>query len=189
MKPLLSLAASLALLTNLFAQGTVNFANGGAAVNAPFTLLSSLSDPWVAMLYAGPVGTPEHLLSSTIVSGAPVSFTTTAGTGYIFGGGRTIAGIPSGSLASLQIRIWRTDFGATWEDAGGPLGQNPTGRTVPITLALGGGLTPTPNMVGLTGVLTWNTPLIPEPSTTIVGVLGLVAMAVIRRKRSNAPLN
>jgi hypothetical protein len=42
-------------------------------------------------------------------------------------------------------------------------------------------------MVGAVGVL-WDTPLVPEPSTTIVGMLGLVAMFVIRRKRSNAPL-
>jgi hypothetical protein len=188
MKLLLSLAASLTLITNLFAQGTVNFANGAAGVNAPCFcggpgyLASAANGPWLAMLYAGPAGTPLQDLTSSIVSGGPAVLGSTPG--YVFGGLRTIAGIPAGNPATLQIRVWRSDLGATWEAAGG-YGSLYGGTSSAITITLGGGAAPTPNMVGLSSFYI----CIPEPSAVAIGLLGLGATILRgrRKKTGNSP--
>jgi MYXO-CTERM domain-containing protein len=182
MKKLLLLACSMLVAVGVYAQGTVNFANGGAGVNAPISLeggglVSTANGPWLAMLYAGPAGSAESALSSAIVSGAPAALGGTAG--YVFGGARTITGVPSGSAAVLQIRAWRSDLGADYATALGAQGGLYTGKSVPVSITLGGGPTPTPNMTGLASF----TIAVPEPSSIALGLLGLGAIALIRRRK------
>lgn len=190
----------IALLAGLFfmeclglCQGTINFANGGAGVNAPVyyyggpRLASPANGNWLAMLYAGPAGTPWYELSSTIVSGSSVTFSA-SNPGYIFGGARTIAGVPSGSAATLQIRVWRAEHGATWEEAWRYAEFNTTfnmpfiigGASPPITVTLGGGPSPTPNMVGL-GAFSITEFYMPEPPLRSVVCACLFAWGVVRR--------
>jgi hypothetical protein len=186
MKKLLLLACSMLAAVGVYAQGTVNFANGAAGVNAPINVdvpggspapVSTANGPWLAMLYAGPAGTLEGALTSTIVSGSPSALGTTPG--YVLGGARTITGIPSGTAAVLQIRAWRSDLGGTYEAALAAQGGNYVGRSAPITVTLGGGPTPTPNMTGLASFVI----PVPEPSSIALGLLGLGAIALIRRKK------
>lgn len=185
MKKLLLLACSMLVAAGVYAQGTVNFANGAAGVNSPVSvdsssgpvMASTANGPWLAMLYAGPSGSAEGALSSAIVSGSPAALGATPG--YVLGGARTITGIPAGTAAVLQIRAWRSDLGGTWEAAGGALRANYTSTSTPITVTLGGGATPTPNMVGLTSFVI----PVPEPSSFALGLLGLGAIALLRRRK------
>ena len=187
MKKLLLLACSVLAAVSVYAQGTVNFANGAAGVNAPVNYGGTAAGPanpgggniWYAMLYAGPVGTAESSLSSTIVSGSPAILGATS-PGYVFGGARDISGITSGSQAVLQIRAWSgTLYGST-----APTGVDRTspgvGWSNPITITLGGGTTATPNMTGLTA---FAINPIPEPSSIALGLLGLGAVALFRRRK------
>lgn len=186
MKKLLLLACSLLAAVSVYAQGTVNFANGAAGVNAPIyyisppTLASAGNGPWAAMLFAGPAGTAADALSSTIVSGSSSVLGTTPG--YVLGGARTITGIASGSQATLQIRAWNTQqWGSAYPTAATLDGTTPGfGYSTPITITLGGGATPTPNMVGLTS---FNIAPVPEPSSIALGLLGLGAVALFRRRK------
>lgn len=185
MKKLLLLACSMLVAAGVYAQGTVNFANGAAGVNSPIyyvaspTMASTANGPWLAMLYAGPSGAAASALSDSIVSGTASPLGATPG--YVLGGARTITGIPAGTAATLQIRAWHSSLGATFP-AGAIDGTRPgTGVSTPITVTLGGGATPTPNMVGLASFAV--TDPVPEPSSIALGLLGLGAIALIRRRK------
>lgn len=192
MKKLLLLACSMLAAVGVYAQGTVNFANGAAGVNAPIsynpgsgaTVLAAPGNvpgnTWLAMLFAGPAGTPAAGLTDTIVSGAPSALGTTPG--YVLGGARTITGIASGGTAVLQIRAWSTSlYGTSYPTTAALDGSAPGfGLSTPISVVLGGGPTPTPNMTGLTS---FTIAPIPEPSSIALGLLGLGAVALFRRRK------
>lgn len=164
-----------------YAQGTVNFANvgGGAAgsVNAPVT--NSVSGArldgatWVAQLYAGTSA------GSLTPQGATANFLTGAQIGYFTGGQRTITGIAGGAQAVLQVRAWNIAAGSTYElAAANPAGI--IGSSSPITITLGTPPATPPNMVGLTS---FGVAPIPEPSSIALGLLGLGAVALFRRRK------
>jgi hypothetical protein len=184
MRLLCSIAGAALLAVSALAQGTVNFANLGANLDAPFYLsyptpLSTANGPWWAMLYAGAGDVPEELLSSAIVSGSPAEVGSPF-PGYVLGGTRTIAGIPAGSPATLQVRVWRSDLGATWEEA--LTTSSPyIGRSIPITVDLGGGSVATPNMLNLVSFQ-----IVPEPSVIALGALGIVSIFLCRRRKAQA---
>jgi hypothetical protein len=160
-----------------FSQGTVNFANGAGGVNAPFcdangVLLSGSG--YLAQLYVGPSGTSNPLLLTTNgVSGTPTPFATGASAGYFFGNVRSIAGYTAATVVTLQVRVWATAAGTSWETA-----PTARGESNLIQVALDGGVTPVPNMVGLQGAC-----LVPEPSSAVLSVLGFIAVIVFRTRR------
>ena len=73
-----------AVASPCFSQGTVNFANGAAGVDAPFT--NTISTPSVqadngfrAQLYVGPAGMINgSLLTTNGISGTPATFLSVA---------------------------------------------------------------------------------------------------------------
>jgi len=168
-----------------YAQGTVNFANFGSgaagSVNAPVT--NAMASPsvradgpgFMAQLYVGPAGTAAALLTTNGVSGTPQPFQTGAQAGYFFGGSRSIAGFAQGTTVTLQVRAWATSAGSSWETA--PLGRGQSGT---IQTVLSGGIATPPNMVGLQS---FDIIGVPEPSSIALGLLGLGAIALFRRRK------
>lgn len=181
----LAILASCFVAVAAMAQGTVNFANGAAGVNAP------ISDPagarlngtaYVAQLWAGSSAT------SLAPVGAVVAFRTGTGAGYFLGGERVIPGVAAGGTAFVQVRAWSAAGGTTWESAAAnPTAQvgwsggvwNPTAAASPFQVTVGGGTLPPGNLVGLTS---FNLVNVPEPATLALGVLGGLALLIRRRK-------
>ena len=182
MKKLLLLSAFLTGALGVFAQGTVNFANGAAGVNAPVTnatvspsVLAS-GPAFQVQLYVGPAGaTSASQLSTNGGGGAPAPLATGASSGYFFGGARDITGFTPGSAATLQVRAW-TGGASSWETA------TQRGESNLIPISLGGGTIPTPNMVGLQGFAVTGG-VVPEPSSIALGLLGLGAIVLFRRRK------
>ena len=94
------------------------------------------------------------------------------------GGERTLDGYAPGTTVTLQVRAWATSFGSSWETAGFGRGESNL-----IQVTLGGGLIPTPNMVGLQGFIF----PVPEPSSVAIALTGLLATAVLGTKRRSPP--
>jgi hypothetical protein len=174
MKKLVLTLTVMALAATAYGQGQINFSNRAGSVDAPVfesdgtTLLSGAN--YMAMLYAGPQGTAEGDLTAM---GAAASFNLLPG--YFFGSSRTITGVAGGSVATLQIRVWDSNSGATWETAAANArGASPVFDSVALTEAPA---TP-PNLVGMESFS-----LVPEPSTIALGLIGAVALVFARRRK------
>jgi len=186
MKKLLLLAAATLLAISAQAQGLVNFANigGGTAgtVNAPARDTTSGSpgvlasgSAYAAQLYWGAGGTADlTTLTTNGVSGTAASFLTGAQAGYFTGGSRSITGASGGTTVTLQVRAWATATGNSWETA------TTRGESNPIQFTLATAPATPNNMVGLTA---FNISPVPEPSSIALGLLGLGAVALIRRRK------
>lgn len=130
---------------------------------------------WAWLSRRGPAGTGNPaLLTTNGVSGAPANIISSGPQeGCFFGGTRTIDGTAPGTVVSLQVRVWATASGTSWETAS-PLAR---GESNVIQLSLGGGGFPTPNMIGLT--------FVPEPSSYALAGLGLLVTAFFGVHRRN----
>jgi len=129
------------------------------------------------MLYVGPAGAAASALTTNGVSGGPSAFSSTpAQAGYFTGSSRVLTGFPGGTTVTLQVRAWATATGNSWESAT-TRGESPT-----LQFTLGTPPATAPNMVGLQAFNV--APLIvPEPSSIALGLLGLGALALIRRRK------
>jgi MYXO-CTERM domain-containing protein len=184
MKKLLLLAVFAVASSVAFGQGTLNFANAGAGVNAPVHDISggtpgilTAGSAYSAQLYIGPAGTASASgLSTNGVSGAPTPFLSGGQAGYFTGGSRVVSGTPfgsaAGSIITVQVRAWATASGNSWETA------TLRGESNLIQVTLTEPPTAAPNLVGLTA---FN--VVPEPSSIALGLLGLGAVALIRRRK------
>jgi MYXO-CTERM domain-containing protein len=195
MKKTLLLVTLLVASLSAFGQGVVNFNNRVAAdANGPL-VDAPITDPagnrlqggfgYRAALYGGPVGTAEAslvLLTNSTSGAGAVDFRTTAATyGYVnvgAEGARTVSGAAFGSQVVLQIRAWSGGY-STYEAAVAS-GNALLGKSQLVTI--GTTTSPTdqiiPRMVGLQGFA-----LVPEPSSIALGLLGLGALALIRRRK------
>jgi hypothetical protein len=165
-----------------YSQGTVNFANGAAGVDARiYTYTGWLGPDWAADLYYGAQGSSQF---SLIAGGFNVPFSSGESAGYFFGGSRTLNGFAAGSTITVQVRVWRPSDAATFEEAARSSGGH-FGTSYLIDVTLGGGVTPPPNLIGLQGFYAGplTPPTIPEPSTFALGILGVGAFFLIRRSR------
>ena len=190
MKKLLLLSVlALASLT-AYSQGTINFASAGAGVNAPATNKTASSGGpgpvylraggagFLAQLYVGPANTAAALLTTNGVSGAPAPFLTGAQAGYFAGGVRTLAGIVGGTTVTFQVRAWNSTF-ASWELA--PDTERSSRTLVPtIQITVVEPPTPAGNLIGLAA---FDIGGVPEPSSIALGLLGLGAVALFRRRK------
>jgi len=201
MKKTLLLLGLIVLPVALFAQGTVNYANTGqtqlstnststpppsqAANQAGVTQLG-----YTIGLYIAPQGTTDQ--NAFTLMGP-----TTASQGGLLGQGR-FNGNPlpanfvisnnTGQTIAFQVRAWSTfagtDYASALANLARPdryLGVSAIGEVTPAT-----GLTPTPALFGTAAgqiggfVLV---PVVPEPSSIALGLLGLGAIALFRRRR------
>jgi hypothetical protein len=127
--------------------GSVSFSNAGirAPVTDEDTTTLLTGDNYLAQLYAG---TSPNTLQP--VPGI-VPFGTGGAAGFWRGGTRTIAALAPGSTATLQVRVWETSAGSTFEEA--IAAGRPVGLSRIITATLGGVGVPPTLPVPLTGIL------------------------------------
>jgi hypothetical protein len=193
------LLAALILTTTLstLGQGVVNFNNrvtadvNGPLVDAPITLSDGTTrlagTGYMAALYGAPgAGAAESslvMLANPSTGATVVSFRTGAAAGYVnvgAEGARIIPGAAYGSQVTVQIRAWTAGY-ATYELAAASVDAS-IGKSGLVTMGTTTGPTDQviPRMVGLTS---FNIVPVPEPSSIALGLLGLGAIALMRRRK------
>jgi len=192
MKKLIILLALAALPTGLFAQGTLVFGNG----TTPDTTFQTNdlaghigrvqgNNTFLIGLYTAPNGTTDE-------SAFVLRITATNKTGPFAGLFNNapvtgIQGVPIGVQIAFQVRAWSFQNGGaadTYENAPGSVykgktaigfvtGGDPAGGTAGTLFGSGAG------QIGTPTVLT----AVPEPSSIALGLLGLGAIALFRRRK------
>jgi hypothetical protein len=181
MKRLFLTAALGVVCVSAFAQGTLNFANGGPGLQAKVTDSNGIGlagGHWSADLYWAPgvVTDPSLLMALDL----PAVFSTVPSqAGFFFGGPRTIPTAPG--LITAQVRVWDTV-----SSEGPPPTQIGESILFQVTLA-----DPNATPPGIPTTMTalnghpWSVGPIPEPSTLALTGLGLAGMLILRRRTSS----
>jgi len=185
-KTLTAVAVCLSCAAGVYAQGTVDFRNRNTAATPPLdapvyqdvvggTKLGNAN--FVANIFYSATQTGSY----TAITDAAAPFRTGTGAGYWNFGtdfSRAIPGIAGGSTAWIQIRVWDSTKGATYDAAkaaGSPYGDSNT-----FQLTLGGAGSPPSVPAVMAGLQPFA--LVPEPSTIVLGMLGAAALFLRRRK-------
>jgi hypothetical protein len=183
MKKLIPFLALMALASGAYAQGTINF-NNSVLTSPPDRLVRNfdgtalVGTQWGVQLYYG--ASESSLAAHTA---APQRFrvptTTAPGTWATTGGTRTLTGGGVGVPVFVQARVWNLDQFATYEAAlaaGGVIG---TSTVFQYTQRLSPQPSPTDtymdNFLGFS--------LVPEPSVIGLGVIGVGALLMLRRRK------
>jgi hypothetical protein len=183
MKKLIIIAALAAASLSAYAQGTVAFNNRVVGtVDAPVFDVGGtvrLGAGFLAQLYAGPAGAAE---SALVAIGAPTTFRTGAGAGYVNAISEVNTGQPVGGTARIQMRAWDSTFGtyAAAEAANGKIGKSNLFDVANLGGTSGGG--PPATAPNLAGLQSFSLTQVPEPSTIALGALGVAALLFRRRK-------
>lgn len=142
---------------------------------------------FICQLFGAALGTPDDALQPLVPT---TTFRTTATSSSSFGLVQATAtavdvpGVPIGTAARIQLRVWERAAGDTWATAFAAAqgGQYLIGRSLSFdSLPLGGGTTAPP---GLNGLTSFNLYYVPEPSVIALGVLGLGALVLLRRRQN-----
>jgi hypothetical protein len=174
-KALLTLAA-LAMAASAYAQGTILFFNGDISTAGGGVYQADIKRPDGTGAGAG---FTAGLFKASDLN-TPIATTTFFGNTGFFATANEVAvpGSPAGSTASLIVRAWET--------AAGSFGASLTrGESTAFTsLPLGGPnppnpAIPSPDMRGFQG---FQMVTVPEPSTIALGVIGIGALLLRRRK-------
>jgi MYXO-CTERM domain-containing protein len=194
-KLLLTAAAILATLNMYGADGAIGFSSAGTAADNRVYVTEDPSTPYMNGVPAG--GTAyniafywrEPLIPGNEVFrqiGAPIAFLTGGGAGQFLGGNRTIQGMSvPGAVVEIQAKAWETAFGASYDEVVNR-GQGHAGVSGIVTIKS----KDPANTLETTPVLTshpqWNgfalTP-VPEPSVIGLGLLGVGALLMLRRRK------
>jgi len=180
MKKLILTVAAVIVSVAAFAQGEVNFNNRSGSVDAKVTFSDTglgVAAGFTAQLYGGPEGTALGALAA-LTPTTTFRTSSAAANGYINGTPVSVPGVAPGSKAALVMRVYPAGGAFT---AKGDAGM---GESNLIVVSLGGGTIVTPNMDGLQAftVAAGGGPIIPEPSTIALAVLGAGALLLRRRK-------
>jgi len=197
MKKLLLLAITLGTAASMHAQGTVVFNNiaGGAfrlwTNNASFSASNLMSGAAyrIGLYGSTDLGAAEGSLSLLLMTTNPAA----AGAAGLFNGGNSapIAGVGgAGTSLRFQLRAWSLFAGDNYAAAVAAQALDPlnvaTGVSALGTTTLGGGTTLPGALFGTSpGLLQTGfgiTP-VPEPSSIALGLLGLGAIALFRRRK------
>jgi len=186
MKKLLTASAITCLLAvSAFAQGTVDFRNriagtldvpvfdvGGTTKLAGANFTVNL---WYSATLAGTYTMLDPLGAGAMRTGAGAGYWT-----YGADFARTIPGIAPGATAYIQVRVWDSTSGATYDaavTAGGKVGQS---TAFSVVLGNVGSPPSVPAyMLGFTGLTMTQ---VPEPATFALLALGAGALLIRRRK-------
>ncbi len=176
MKKLIITLAALMVTVAAYGQGAVTFNNRISGVVDARVLMpdgTGAGAGFTAQLIGGPAGTAvDKLVALTPTTTFRTS--SAAAQGYVNAVDVTVNGVAAGAQATLVMRAFN---GADYASSA------IKGQSAAITIGLGGGTLPPTNLTGLTGFsLSGGTPVIPEPSTIALGILG-AAMLLIRRRK------
>ncbi len=184
MKKLLTIAACMALAASAFSQGTITFANTSGTViqTNNFVNPAGLMTAAQGALYTYELQVGPNLSVNNGDAGWN-TIATTAGSGIAgrFGAGtKTNTFVGPGGTFAVHVRAFLTAGGsfanASWRGESGyanVTGGNPTTTPPGVAAAIFGGS-------GLTG---FQVSPVPEPSSIALGLLGLGAIALFRRRK------
>jgi len=184
MKKTLIVAALVLTTVAAYSQGLVNFANAGAGLNAPdfhsdgTTKLSGAG--FQAELLGGASST-----SLSPVSGAITPYLTGSGAGYFNGGSQGIPGVTPGGTAWILVRAWNTLNGGTFalaQSSGAIDAYGTSNGGVPFSVVTGGAGTPAGPPATLVGLTSFSLN-VPEPTTFVLGGLGVASLLLFRRRK------
>jgi len=182
MKKLILIAVLLTATVATYGQGQLIFANTTATRITNNVTGLSAANGTRAGLYIGNVGDPQGSLTwvATAVTPAPTA-------GLFSGGTVTLAGRAGGTTVAWQVRAWLASIVyATYEEAyAGALGGDGTvvlGQSAMGTIVLTEPPTGASSIAnnGLTAI---RLSPVPEPSSIALGLLGLGAVALFRRRK------
>lgn len=212
MKKVIIITASLLCAVGVFAQGTVVFNNivggqvrapvfgpelgnpflakqGNRAADAPpvggtqtYTGALLSGTGFTAELWGGPLGTAE---GSLLPATPQKTFRTGTAAGFVNAAAplasATLGNVPMGR-ATLQLRAWDNMGGSIllWSQvlANDSIPRGVSALFSPIAV-VGEGVNPSPNLVGLES---FNIHQVPEPSVIALGLLGIGALLMFRRR-------
>ena len=177
----------LALPLAVFAQGTVQFANTSTTQLTTNSLTGAVgpttgANHYLVGLYIAPQGTVNP--SAFTLVGTATNGTAPVNNGRFNGGNPFVIPGNTGQTIAFQIRAWTMSAGSRYEDVTSSTayrGVSAIGQVTPAT-----GATPTPALFGTNpGQLSSGFALtpVPEPSTIALGLLGLGAVALFRRRK------
>jgi hypothetical protein len=194
MKKLAITIAAVFATLNIFAQGTVAFQNTGTSLVIDSTTgvaalggtTFSVALYWSAQV-AGQTTAPDP---STFVQVGPTIhvgiLNPTTGlyiAGKYQGPTVTIAGItPPGGMGWFEVKGWSTAYGNTFEQAKAT-GLGLFGQSNYIDIPTGNPIPPPTTPHALTGLLPMLLIPVPEPAILGLGLLGGVAMLLLRRRK------
>jgi hypothetical protein len=177
MKKLIMFAACLSVTAMAFGQGAVNFGNRvtasgvDAIVKDAATGAALDAGTWQAQLYAGAA------MDALSPVGAAVGFRTGAAAGYITAVERIVPGIAGGSAAWVAMAVWDSADGASYEVASAAFGK--VGMSIPVQITLS---SPPATPAPMSGMQAFSVAIVPEPSTLALGLLGIGALMMRRRR-------
>jgi hypothetical protein len=189
MKKLLLLAALLGFAGSALAQGTIAFANTG---NNAFRLWTNNAVGTASNLLSSANRIRIGLYGSTDGSSLQLIAYTTNGAGGFFSAGSPYVlpnGYAEGASLTYQIRAWSFAGGFSYEEALTASAANPLeialGTSAIGTTTLGGGTVLAGPFATSGNALRQGFEIkpVPEPSSIALGLLGLGAIALFRRKR------
>jgi hypothetical protein len=128
MKKTVLLCISLLVAPAVDGQGTVNFSNGAAGVDAPIQTAGLISSNLIAELLLISNGATSVITSGVKFEGGDLS-------GYFFGGAVSISSAVPHEVTTLQVQVWD--------------GGNIVATSDPLDVQLGGDIYPPANLVGL----------------------------------------
>jgi hypothetical protein len=182
-KTLLTLGMCL-VTCGLFAQGTVNFNNRvlASGVSAPVYFddgTTGADSTIIGQLWYDNSGTWTAV-------GGTIPFRDGAGAGFLNATGldtsRTLAGIPAGTAATIQMRAWSATYATYDEAVNGAVGTW-YGASPDLTLNTGGAGSPPGLPADLVGLQGFNLgQVVPEPSVIMLGLAG-AGLLWFRRKK------
>jgi hypothetical protein len=168
-----------------FAQipNTVNF-NNNVLTPTPYVYYffdgSRLSGTnYAAQLYYGANGAPADSLIPVTSAAARFRPSTSGSIGTWAGGTRTLTGFNPGDTVTLQVKVWDTTFGSSFETrTGGHIGQS-----APFTYLIPPGPQPIPTTDYYMRNFQSFVVGIPEPSVISLGLVGIGALFLLRRRK------
>lgn len=180
MKKLILMVMLLLLpLFDLGGQGILVFANYGDGVRAPVYESDGVTK------LSGPQFQAELLVGPSFIGVATTPFGTGTLAGYFNGGQQTLNGILWDSPAWVQVEVWNTASGETFDQAQASGLPDSWWESPAFTVTLGGGVVnpEPPSVLAGLGIGPVYLNSVPEPSTVALAALG-VAMLFRRFRKA-----
>ena len=182
MKKLLFAFCSFAAVIGAFGQGQILSQNDGNHAITNSTTGARAATGTMVGFYGNPNPNATTASPGWVLAGGTTNLISP---GIFFGQTRIYQGFPIGVEAAFQVRAWLTT--ASFPNYEAAKAGDPTGRfgesvVMRITPNDPAGTAPAPTMVGA-GLQGFTVNPVPEPSSIALGLLGLGAIVLFRRRK------